>query len=266
MIPKKIHYCWIGGNPLPELAQKCIASWKRYCPDYEIIEWNESNYDFTKNQYMKDAFEAKKWGFVPDYARLDIIYNYGGIYLDTDVEIIKPIDDLLQYKAFMGMEKPGFVALGLGFGAEPGNNIIRAMRDDYDNISFINKNGSYNTIASPRLQTAVLKKYGYIENNDFQIIDGLAIFPSDYFCPISLYTGKMEITYNTYSIHHFMASWQTPLDKMIMSISRKFDKRKKSQYIAERIITLPLRVANKIRQKGVAETLHFAIEKLRKRK
>ena len=119
MIPKKIHYCWIGGNPLPELAIKCIESWKKYCPDYEIIEWNEKNYDFRKNQFMREAYDEKKWGFVPDYARLDIIYEHGGIYLDTDVEIIKPLDSLLKEQGFAGMEQPGIVALGLGFGAEP---------------------------------------------------------------------------------------------------------------------------------------------------
>ena len=127
MIPKKIHYCWIGGNPLPELAIKCIESWKKYCPDYEIIEWNEKNYDFRKNQFMREAYDEKKWGFVPDYARLDIIYEHGGIYLDTDVEIIKPLDSLLKEQGFAGMEQPGIVALGLGFGAEPKLPLIKEL-------------------------------------------------------------------------------------------------------------------------------------------
>ena len=103
MIPKKIHYCWFGGNPLPELAIRCIESWKKYCPDYEIIRWDESNYDVTKNKYMYQAYENKRWGFVPDYARLDIIYNYGGIYLDTDVELLNSLDDLLDQKCFLGI-------------------------------------------------------------------------------------------------------------------------------------------------------------------
>ena len=104
MIPKKIHYCWVGGNSKPPLVKKCIQSWKKYCPDYEIIEWNESNYDISKNIYMKQAYEAKKWAFVTDYMRLDIIYEHGGIYLDTDVELIKNIDDLLSNEAFAGIE------------------------------------------------------------------------------------------------------------------------------------------------------------------
>ena len=119
MIPKIIHYCWFGGTEIPEADQKCMASWRKYCPDYTIMRWDESNYDYTKNQYMREAYEAKKWGFVPDFARLDIVYTYGGIYLDTDVEIIRNIDDLLVNSAYMGFESGGAaVNPGLGFGAE----------------------------------------------------------------------------------------------------------------------------------------------------
>lgn len=263
MIEKKIHYCWVGGGALPDLAVKCIDSWKEFCPDYEIFEWNESNYDFTKNKYMKEAYEAKKWGFVPDYARLDIIYELGGIYLDTDVEIIKSFDDLLSHSAFMGMERPGYVALGLGFGAEPGNELIRELRDYYDNISFINKNGSLNTIASPRLQTEVLKRHGYNGKNVVQKIEKAIIFPSEYFCPISLYTGKTEITKNTYSIHHFMGSWQSPIDKIIMNLSRRFDKRKRISFLMERVVTFPFRLIRKCKQLGVTETLKYAFMRMK---
>ena len=138
MIPKIIHYCWFGGNPLPPSAEKCIESWKKFCPDYEIRRWDESNYDITKNQYMQEAYQCKKWGFVPDYARLDIIYDHGGIYLDTDVEIIKTFDELLDCVAFGGVEQESpYVALGLGFGAEKGNDIIRQLRDKYDELHFM---------------------------------------------------------------------------------------------------------------------------------
>ena len=130
MIPKIIHYCWFGGNELPESVRKCIESWKKYCPDFVIKEWNESNYDVTKLPFMKDAYEAKKYAFVSDYARLDIIYQHGGIYLDTDVELIKPLDDrLLDTTCFMGMETPGTVATGLGFGAIKGHSFIKQNRD-----------------------------------------------------------------------------------------------------------------------------------------
>ena len=153
-IPKIIHYCWFGGNPFPELAQKCIASWKKFCPDYEIKEWNESNYDVTKNQYMREAFENKQWAFVSDYARLDIIYENGGIYLDTDVELLKPLDDLLILTGFMGFEEnKKLCATGLGFGAVPKLPIIKEMRDDYDNIIFIKEDGSFDQTPCPYFQT-----------------------------------------------------------------------------------------------------------------
>lgn len=124
MIPKKIHYCWFGRNPLPELAVRCIESWKKYCPDYEIIEWNEDNYDINKISYVKEAYQARKWAFVTDYVRLDVVNQYGGIYLDTDVELLKSLDPLLKYKSFFGMEEGKFIATGLGFGAEKGTKIL----------------------------------------------------------------------------------------------------------------------------------------------
>ena len=155
-IPKIIHYCWFGGAPIPEKDKACIESWRKFCPDYEIIEWNESNYDITKNRYMKEAYDVKKWGFVPDYARLDIIYTQGGIYLDTDVEIIRNMDPLLEDEAFMGFEDGKFVALGLGFGAAKGNPHIKAMRDVYEGVSFIKPDGSFNTLPSPHYTTDYL--------------------------------------------------------------------------------------------------------------
>ena len=155
-IPKKIHYCWIGGKPIPEHNRKIMESWKKFCPDYEIIEWNESNYDFTKNRYMKEAFENKKWGFAPDYARLDIIYKYGGIYLDTDVELVKPLDDLLNLKGFIGFCQGEHCNLGEGFGAIPHHPLIKEILDYYDNLSFILDNGDFNQTPSPVYQTNVL--------------------------------------------------------------------------------------------------------------
>ena len=131
MIPKIIHYCWFGGNEIPEHDKKCIESWKKYCPDYKIIRWDESNYDYKKNSYMREAYEAKKWGFVPDYARLDIVYEHGGIYLDTDVELVKNIDELLEHKAYMGFEVGGeFVSPGLGFGAEKNFPLFKKMMEE----------------------------------------------------------------------------------------------------------------------------------------
>lgn len=210
MIPKKIHYCWIGGNPLPASAKKCIESWKKYCPDYEIIEWNESNYDFTKNQYMKDALEAKKWGFVPDYARLDIIYQHGGIYLDTDVEIVKSFDELLEHHGFAGFESKEYVNFGQGFAAEAGNVVIKELLNSYESLNFINDDGSLNLIASPELNTITLEKLDLIRNGHKQtLMDCFTIYPTDYFCPKSINDGIVRMTDNTYSIHHFDSTWFT---------------------------------------------------------
>lgn len=207
MIPKVIHYCWFGGNPLTELAKKCIASWKKYCPDYEIIEWNESNYDVTKCKYMYEAYQSKKWGFVPDYARLDIIYNHGGVYLDTDVEIIRPIDDLLEYDGFAGIENNSQnVALGLGFGAKKELPIIKMLRDHYDELLFL-ENGNMNLTPAPIINTLVLSKNGYVFSEKIHTFSSMMIFPSEYFCPVDMKTGKVNKTENTYSIHHYAASW-----------------------------------------------------------
>jgi len=206
-IPKKIHYCWIGGKPIPEHNKKIMESWKKFCPDYEIIEWNESNYDFTKNRYMREAFENKQWAFAPDYARLDIIYEYGGIYLDVDVELVKPLDDLLNLKGFAGFQSEKFCAFGLGFGAVPKLPIIKELRDCYENLRFVNEDGTLNKEASPKYQTECLVKKGLILNNINQKINDLTIYSTEYFCPKDLVSGEINLTENTYSIHHFDASW-----------------------------------------------------------
>lgn len=209
-IPKIIHYCWFGGTPFPKLAQKCIASWKKFCPDYEIIEWNESNYDVTKNKYMREAFENKQWAFVSDYARLDIIYENGGIYLDTDVELLKPLDNLLSLTGFIGFEEnKKLCATGLGFGAIPKLPIIKEFRDDYDNINFLTADGSFNLTPCPVFQTDILLKKGLCQDNSMQEIEGFTIFPDEYFCPKN-WIGQTNITPNTYSIHHFKGLWHEP--------------------------------------------------------
>lgn len=205
-IPKVFHYCWFGGNELTESVKKCIQSWEKYCPEYQIIRWDESNYDYTKNKYMREAYQQKKWGFVSDYARLDILYNYGGIYLDTDVEIIRSFDDLLEYKAFMGFEN-NYVALGLGFGARKHVEEIKEMRDEYENLSFILPDGSLNMRPVPRYTTEYLEARGLVANGTRQTINGIEIFPTEYFCPKDFYTKECKKTKNTYSIHHYDSSW-----------------------------------------------------------
>lgn len=212
-IPKVIHYCWFGKNPLPERYKEWMKSWKKYCPDYEIMEWNESNYDFTKNKYMKQAYDAKKWGFVPDYARLDIIYEHGGIYLDTDVELIRSLDDLLYQEGFCGFQDDLRVGFGLGFGAIKSLNIIRELRDTYDYIPFIQKDGTLNLKASPDYQTEFLKGQGLRKNGAFQEIEQLKIYPPTFLCGIMGNGNKTIVTENTFSLHHFDGSWLTSEEK-----------------------------------------------------
>lgn len=210
MIPKVIHYFWFGDKPLSELAQKCINSWKKHCPDYEIKLWTEDNYDISKNNYMFETYKAKKYGFTVDYARLDVIYNYGGIYLDTDVELLKSLDCVLSNKCFLGFETDNSVALGLGFGAEPGNTTILSLMQAYENMSFLLPNGELNLRPSPGIQTEVLKKLGMIANGKEQIIgDDCYIYPKSFFNPCDLETFKIDIKENTLSIHHYAGSWLT---------------------------------------------------------
>ncbi|MCC2818945.1 glycosyl transferase [Lachnoclostridium pacaense] len=211
MIPKVIHYCWFGGKPLPLTALKCIESWKKFLPGYKIIEWNEENYDYKKRVYTDQAYSAKKYAFVSDVARLDIIYENGGIYLDTDVELIKDITSLLENKAFMGFQKKCsigfFVNTGLGFGAEPGNSIIHEMVQDYNKITFIKQNGVLDTLSCPVRNSKVLEKNGLVLNGCLQKIGDVVIYPPEFFCPMDESSGIIQIEPNTFSIHHFEASW-----------------------------------------------------------
>jgi hypothetical protein len=230
MIPKIIHYCWFGGNPIPNNLQRCIDSWKQIMPDYKIQRWDESNYDVGKCTYAKEAYEAKKWGFVPDYIRLDLCYTYGGIYLDVDVEVIKPFDYLLSLDGFCGLEKgkqQNFIVtnLGLAVGLAKGQEMGRIMRDDYLTLHFKKPDGSFDLTPSPIIQTRLLLKYGMKLSNIIQTINGLTIFPTEYFCPLNQATGQLNITHNTYSIHHYEASWMSPADQERRELRRKYSQR-----------------------------------------
>ncbi|MDO4490595.1 MAG: glycosyltransferase [Lachnospiraceae bacterium] len=209
-IEKKIHYCWFGGNPLPESVEYCIQSWKKYCPDYEIIQWNESNFDVQQNRYMREAYQQKKWAFVSDYARLKIIYDQGGIYLDTDVELVRSLDTLLEQEGFMGFQNKETVATGLGFGAVAGHCLIKALLDDYEEISFFNRDGSMDLTPCPNRNTACMVQLGLQADGTRQTLQGIEIYPAEYFSPLDWKTGKLKLTENSYSIHRYDASW---LDK-----------------------------------------------------
>ncbi len=203
MIPKTIHCCWFGRGEKPKLAQKCIASWKQYCPDYEIIEWNEDNFDVFQNGYTKYCYENKKWAFLSDYARLVIVYEHGGIYFDTDVEVIRPFDSLLEQKAFFGFEDANHINTGLGFGAEAGSTEVLEMVHSYDGLL----DGGHGVIGCPKLNTEALTKFGLVLNGEKQIVREAVIYPADYFNPYDDPTGRLNKTENTYSIHWYSKSW-----------------------------------------------------------
>lgn len=207
MIPKKIHYCWFGGNPMPKELKKYVDSWRKYCPDYEIIEWNESNYDVMKYRYSKEAFENNKWALVSDVARLDIIYNHGGIYLDTDVEIIRNLDSLLHLDGFIGAEDKYDLNTGLGFGAIKGHPIILENLNEYVDLPLV-VDGKLNVITCVELTTRVLKRHGYKKADKVDTFANMTIFPSEYFAPLKLSNNKLTISKNTYTIHHFTTTWK----------------------------------------------------------
>lgn len=208
MIPKIIHYCWFGKGELPPLAQKCIESWKKFMPDYEIKRWDEDNYDIKKNQYISQAYDARKYAFVSDYARFDVLYTYGGIYLDTDVEVIKDLTPIIEQGAYAGVEQMGGIASGLGMAAPPAMEIYKEILDSYEKDNFINQDGKMNLETVVIRVSDIFRKHGFIEgNNTIQEIKGIKIYPMEYFCPMCQETGKITITENTYCIHHYASSW-----------------------------------------------------------
>lgn len=245
-IPRIIHYCWLGGKEKPQNVMKCIDSWKKYCPDYEIREWNEDNLDITANFYTKQAYDARAWGFVPDFLRLWIIYTYGGIYLDTDVQIVRSFDPLLNYPAFAGFEKGtadergNYVNFGQGFGAEAGNEVIGSHMKIYNDLMYRLPDGSFNRIASPHYTTDILEKYGLNrKENKVQNLGEIVVFPNDYFCPKSFATGMIQKTSNTFSIHQFDGSWYSEEEQ---EQRRQWEKAARRDYW----LHLPNRLARKI--------------------
>ena len=206
-IPSTIHYCWFGKSELPDLYKKCIESWYKYCPQYEIKRWDENNCDIDETVFTRQAYEHKKYGFVPDYFRLKIIYEHGGIYLDTDVEMIKNIAPLCYNNAFCGLEFPGEVNLGLGFGACKNHPLIKKMMERYKQMSFIKSDGSFDETGSPVFQSEDLLRCGLSYENKLQIVDGMTIYPTEVLSPQNVYTGITEMSANTYMWHHFDGSW-----------------------------------------------------------
>lgn len=236
MIPRIIHYCWFGGKPIPAEYQQYIESWKKYLPDCEIKEWNEQNYNVDCIPFSREAYEAKKFAYVSDYARLKILYENGGIYFDTDVELIRGIDDILSAGPFMAFEKRSIgtreekmcVNVGLGFACEKGNPIIKEIMDYYEHNHYMLPNGTLQQITIVAITTEVLRKHGLVASEKpLKIGGGFTIYPWDYFCPMEYLSSKIEVTENTRTIHHYSATWMSWSDKLKMKkgyISRKIKK------------------------------------------
>ncbi len=224
MIPKIIHYCWFGRNPLPELALRCIESWKKYLPDYEIKEWNEDNYDVHKIPYISEAYNAKKYAFVSDYARFDILYEYGGIYFDTDVEVIKDLTLIIEQGAFAGVERAGELNAGLGIGSPAAMDIFKEVLDSYQEEHFVNQDGSLNLKTVVTRVSEIFYKYGFVKEDKIQDVAGVRVYPTEYFCPKSYFTGKLNITENSYTIHHYDGSWCSDEAKKRHSYAIKIEK------------------------------------------
>lgn len=246
MIPKTIHYAWFGGKPLPPNVIKCIESWKKYCPDYEIKRWDESNYDFNKHHYPREAYAQEKYAFAVDYLRLEVLYKFGGIFFDTDVEVIKNIDPLLIYPCFAGFEHGEFnnlpVNAGIGMGAEAGNPVVKAMLEDYNHHFFIGTDGVLNMTPCPAYQTEVLLHFGLKPENRKQNLGDIIVFPTDYFCPKDYCTSKISITQNTYSIHHYSATWMPGYRRVWHLLTQKIP---------------PLRTFDKVRKKIMGKGEHI---------
>ena len=219
MIPKIIHYCWFGRNPLPETTKEYIKTWKKYCPDYEIIEWNENNFDMDCCIYVREAYEAKKWAFISDYVRLKVLYEHGGIYMDTDVEVCKSFDDLLGYSAWSGFESDSCIPTGT-MASDKQNEWIGNLLKYYDGRHFKNENGDFDLTTNVVTITKITKEiYNINLNNKRQVFgNNYLLLPFEYLCAKSLENGKIYKTNNTYTIHHFNGSWLTPW----MSCRHKF--------------------------------------------
>ena len=204
MIPKIIHYCWFGDKPIPNNLMKCIDSWKSNLPDYEFIKWDEKNFNIDSTLWTKQAYEHKKYAFVSDFVRLKALVEYGGIYLDTDVEVVKSFNNFLELDSFGGFETINTITTGV-IGAKKGNPILKEFLDTYCK-GFVSESGSLNNDSNVLKFTQILLEHGLILNNQYQNVDGFHVFPKTYFCPLDVWHYK-DITKDTYAIHYFEGSW-----------------------------------------------------------
>ncbi len=215
MIKKIIHYAWFGKNHMPQEFQKNIESWKKYCPDYELKCWNEDNFDVNMCDFTRQTYQTKKYGFLSDYIRLWACKNFGGIYLDTDIEILKPIDELLENDSFIGFENEYWLG-STPMGGQ--GKWVDELLDLYNRRDFV-VNGHMQMIPAPVIFTSVLiDHYGLKQENSLQKLDGITVYPFDYFSPKNFWTGEIKVTENSYFIHHYAATWFGAKDKFVNSL------------------------------------------------
>ncbi len=234
-IPKIIHYCWFGGKPKPPLAEKCLKSWRKFCPDFEIREWNEGNFDIaTAPLYVRQAYEAGRWAFVTDYVRLKALTEEGGIYMDTDVEVVKPFTPYLHHQAFAGFESPARIQTGL-LACEKDFPLFREFLSYYDTAQYYNPDGTENITTNVEVLTALCEKYGFQGDDTYQVVKGFAIYPREYFCPVDFDTEKLHRTRKTVTIHWFAASWHTQEELETIQAERLRQKKEKQSQARVRI-------------------------------
>ena len=230
LIPRKIHYCWFSENPIPDSLQKCIDSWKEKCPNYEIICWNEKNYDVNQRRYTAEAYANQKYGFVADVARFDILYEYGGIYLDTDVELLNSLDEMLYQEAFIGTEKWGNINSGGGCGAVPHHPMIKALLQSRENISFVREDGKLNLDTNGIYETGVFLEHGFEVKNETQVINNMTVYPPLVFHPLDYITCEQNRVPETFSVHYFSGTWMDAKE-----IKNRTDTQDKYKKVLQRI-------------------------------
>ena len=217
MIPYKIHYCWFGGGDIPQRERRCIESWKKLMPEFELVLWDEKRFDVNAVGFTKEAYKMKKYAFVSDYVRLYALINEGGIYLDTDVEVVKSLADFTKYKAFGSFETPHVVQTGV-IGSIPNGALVSKMFEYYQNKSFVLDGGILNQVPNSKILTDILLEEGLVLNNLKQSLPSYEIFPTDYFCPIDQATREIIVTENTYCIHYLSGSWLSAKDRFTRGV------------------------------------------------
>ena len=252
MIPKIIHYCWFGGKAKPELAEKCIESWKKFCPDYEIVEWNEEKFDINSNRYVKEAYEAKKFAFVTDYVRLYAMYTEGGIYMDTDVMVLKPLDEYLLHEAFSGFESKTKIPTGI-MASEKGTSLFAELLGYYDTARFLKDDGSLDMTTNVEIITNMLTPKGFIPNGKYQVVSGFALYPQNVFCPLHKKLNNKRYMKDTATIHYFAGSWKSDAAK------------KREASFWWKIVAVPASFASKILRKMFGEKWETFKNKVRDR-